>query len=236
MNAAASSRSALAAALALLRLALASSGAAAQGNQAYPNKFLRLIVPYAAGGGTDVVGRVVTGKLTKRLSQPIVVDNRPGGDARVGVKYAATQPGDGYTILIAGGNEMAINPLIYNVNYKSLQSFLPLTIAIEMPLILLVPVNHPAKSVAELIAWSKANPEKSNYATTAAGFTLPFDLFKLRTGAVATRVAYRSGADGSVALLNGTAQMAMFTPPGIANQVKNGQMRALAVTSPTRSV
>ena len=223
--------------LSLAGLGLATPGAMAQGNPAagYPNKFIRLIVPYTAGGGTDVVGRVVGEKLAERLGQPVVVDNRPGGGARVGVEYAATQAPDGYTLLIAGGNEMAINPLIYKVGYSAAQSFMPLTIAIEMPLILLVPVAHPAKTVAELIAWSKANADKSNYATTAAGFTLPFELFKLKTGTQATRVAYRSVADGSIALLNGQAQMAMFTPPGIVNQVKQGQVRALAVTSPARS-
>jgi tripartite-type tricarboxylate transporter receptor subunit TctC len=214
-----------------------SAAAQAQGNPAanYPNRFIKLVVPYTAGGGTDIVGRVVGEKLAERLGQPVVIDNRPGGGARVGVEYAATQPADGYTILIAGGNEMAINPLIYKVGYTASQSFMPLTIAIEMPLILLVPVDHPAKTVAELIAWSKANSDKSNYATTAAGFTLPFELFKLKTGTQATRVAYRSVADGSIALLNGTAQMAMFTPPGIVNQVKEGKVRALAVTSPSRS-
>src|SRR4051794_27352713 len=106
--------------LSFAALPLAAPGALAQGNPAagYPNKFIRLIVPYTAGGGTDVVGRVVGDKLAERLGQPVVVDNRPGGGARVGVEYAATQAPDGYTILIAGGNEMAINPLIYKVSYS----------------------------------------------------------------------------------------------------------------------
>jgi tripartite-type tricarboxylate transporter receptor subunit TctC len=206
--------------------------AQAQGN--YPSRFIKLIVPYSAGGGTDVVGRVVTEKLAERLGQPIVVENKPGGGARIGVEFATTQPADGYTILIAGGNEMAINPLIYKVSYAPLTTFVPLTIAIEMPLILLVPVDHPAKDVAELVAWTKANPEKSNYATTAAGFTLPAELFKLKTGAKATAITYRSVAEGGLALMSGGATMAFFTPPGIVGQVKEKKVRALAVTSATR--
>jgi tripartite-type tricarboxylate transporter receptor subunit TctC len=200
----------------------------------YPNRFIKLIVPYSAGGGTDVVGRVVAEKLAERLGQPIVVENKPGGGARIGTEFVTTQPADGYTILIAGGNEMAVNPLVYKVSYAPLTTFVPLTIAIEMPLILLVPVDHPARDVAELVAWTKANPDKSNYATTAAGFTLPAELFKLKTGAKATAIAYRSVAEGGLALMSGGATMAFFTPPGIVGQVKEKKVRALAVTSTTR--
>src|SRR5262249_12923447 len=137
-------------------------------------------------------------------------------------------------LLIAGGSEMAISPLIYRTNYDPLKSFAPLTIAIEMPLLLLVPPDHPARTAQELIAWAKANPDKSNYATTAPGFTMPAELFKLRTGAPAQGVTYRSAAEGSVALMSGGASMAFFTPPGIFNLVKEGKLRALAVTSAER--
>ncbi len=102
-----------------------------------------------------------------------MAENRPGGGARIAVEYVAQQPADGYTMLIAAGAEMTIGPLISKVNYSPIESFTPLTIAIEMPLILLVPADHPAKTVQELVAWAKANPGKSNYATTAPGFTLP---------------------------------------------------------------
>ncbi len=145
----------------------------AQAQGGYPNKPVRIIVGYAAGGGTDVVARVIGEKLAERLGQPVVVENKPGGGARIAVDYVATQPADGYTILIGGGSELSISPLIYKTNYSPLTSFMPLTIAIEMPLILVVPPDHPAKTATELAAWAKANPEKSNYATTAPGFTLP---------------------------------------------------------------
>jgi tripartite-type tricarboxylate transporter receptor subunit TctC len=201
----------------------------------YPSRFIKIIVPYSAGGGTDVVARVIGERLSQRLGQPVVIENKPGAGARLGTEFVAGQPADGYTILIAGGSEMAISPLIFKTSYDPPKSFIPLTIAIEMPLILLVPPNHPAKTAQELIAWAKANPGKSNYATTAPGFTLPAELFKLRTGTPAVAITFKSVNEGSVALMSGEASMAFFTPPGIVNQVKAGKVRALAVTTAARS-
>ena len=211
--------------------------AGAQPNPAgvYPNRFVKIVVPYSAGGGTDVVARVIGEKLSERLGQPVVIENKPGAGARLGTEFVAAQPPDGYTLLIAGGSEMAISPLIAKTNYDALKSFIPLTIAIEMPLILLVPPNHPAQSANELVAWAKSNPDKSNYATTAPGFTLPAELFKLRTGTPAVAITFKSANEGSVALMSGEASMAFFTPPGIVNQVKAGKIRALAVTTSARS-
>ncbi|MBX9841594.1 MAG: tripartite tricarboxylate transporter substrate binding protein [Xanthobacteraceae bacterium] len=207
----------------------------AQAQGGYPNKPVRIIVGYAAGGGTDVVARVIGEKLAERLGQPVVVENKPGGGARIAVDYVATQPADGYTILIGGGSELSISPLIYKTNYSPLTSFVPLTIAIEMPLILVAPPDHPAKTATELAAWAKANPGKSNYATTAPGFTLPAELFKLQTGAPGVAIYYKSAAEGAIALMNGAASWATFTPPGIVNLVKDGKLRALAVTTAARS-
>ncbi len=211
--------------------------AGAQPNPAgvYPNRFVKIVVPYSAGGGTDVVARVIGEKLSERLGQPVVIENKPGAGARLGTEFVAAQPPDGYTLLIAGGSEMAISSLIAKTNYDALKSFIPLTIAIEMPLILLVPPNHPAQSANELVAWAKSNPDKSNYATTAPGFTLPAELFKLRTGTPAVAITFKSANEGSIALMSGEASMAFFTPPGIVNQVKAGKIRALAVTTSARS-
>ena len=224
-------------ALLALTFALVSTTAQPQTAPAggYPNRLIKIIVPYSAGGGTDVVARVIGEKLGERLGQPIIIENKPGAGARLGTEFVATQPADGYTILIAGGSEMAISPLITKVSYSAAKSFEPLSIAIEMPLILLVPPNHPAKTPQELVAWAKANPDKSNYATTAPGFTLPAELFKLRTGTPAVAITFRSAAEGSVGLMTGAASMAFFTPPGIVHLVKEGKLRALAVTTGTRS-
>jgi tripartite-type tricarboxylate transporter receptor subunit TctC len=216
-------------------IALLLAATAAQGQSGYPNRPIHIIVGYSAGGGTDVVARVIGDKLSERLGQPVIVENKPGAGARLAVDYIAAQPPDGYTILIGGGSELAISPLIYKTNYQPLTSFVPLTIAIEMPLILLAPPSHPAKTVAELVAWAKANPDKSNYATTAPGFTLPAELFKLRTGAPGVAITYKSAGEGAVALMGGAAAWATFTPPGIVNLVKEGKLRALAVTTSTRS-
>jgi tripartite-type tricarboxylate transporter receptor subunit TctC len=228
---------ALGALLGLAAMLLPLTPAAAQGNAAstYPNKFIRIIVGYSAGGGTDVVARAIGEKLSQRLGQPVVVENKPGAGARLAVDYVAGQPPDGYTLLIGGGSELAISPLIYKTNYSPLTSFVPLSIAIEMPLILLVPPDHPAKTAPELAAWAKANPDKSNYATTAPGFTLPAELFKLRTGAPGVAIVYKSAGEGAIALMSGASSWATFTPPGVVNLVKEGKLRALAVTTATRS-
>ena len=220
----------------LLAAAAAIAGndkADAQGR--YPNRPLRIIVGYAAGGGTDAVARVIGEKLSERIGQPVIIENKPGGGARLAVDYVAAQPADGYTILISGGSELSISPLIYKTNYSPLTSFVPLTIAIEMPLILLASPDHPARTAPELVAWAKANPGKSNYATTAPGFTLPAELFKLQTGAPGVAIYYKSAAEGAVALENGAVSWATFTPPGIVNRVKQGKLRALAVTTAARS-
>jgi tripartite-type tricarboxylate transporter receptor subunit TctC len=219
-------------AAALLALAF---GTPAQPQGTYPNKFIKIIVGYSAGGGTDVVARVIGEKLSERIGQPVVVENKPGGGARLAVEFVAREPADGYTLLIGGGSEMAISPLIYKTGYAPLTSFVPLSIAIEMPLILLVAPAHSAKSAQELVVWAKSNPEKSNYATTAPGFTLPAELFKLRTGAPGVAITYKSAAEGAVALMNGASAWATFTPPGVVNLVKDGKLRALAVTTTTRS-
>jgi tripartite-type tricarboxylate transporter receptor subunit TctC len=213
---------------------LAAFATTAKAEADYPNRPVHLIVPYSAGGGTDVVGRVIVDKLAERLGQPVVVENKPGAGARLGVDYVAAQPADGYTILIAGGSELSISPLIYKTSYSA-ASFVPLTIAIEMPLILLVAPNLPVKTPAELAAWAKANPDKSNYATTAPGFTLPAELFKLKSGAPGVAITYKSAGEGAVALMGGAAAWATFTPPGIVNLVKEGKLRALAVTTSARS-
>ena len=217
-------------AIAFLSVALAATAQAEE----YPSRPVHLVVPYSAGGGTDVVGRVIVDKLADRLGQPVIVENKPGAGARLGVDYVAAQPADGYTILIAGGSELSISPLIYKTNYTA-ANFVPLTIAIEMPLILLAAPNIPAKTPAELAAWAKANPDKSNYATTAPGFTLPAELFKLKSGAPGVAITYKSAGEGAVALMGGAAAWATFTPPGVVNLVKEGKLRALAVTTSTRS-
>src|SRR5689334_2824059 len=115
----------------IIALLLAALTSAAQA-QDYPSRPVHIIVGYSAGGGTDVVARVIGDKLSERLGQPVIVENKPGAGARIAVDYVAGQPPDGYTILIGGGSELAMSPLIYRTNYAPLTSFVPLTIAIEM--------------------------------------------------------------------------------------------------------
>src|SRR4051812_48589036 len=155
-------RHSLAGALALLALA---APAAAQGD--YPNRVIHMVVGFAAGGGNDIFARLVGAKLSELIGQSVIIENKPGAGARLANEYAANQPADGYTLLVAASGGMSIASAIYpKLGYHPTRSFVPLTMIADFPLILAIPEDHPAKTVGELIAWMKANPEKSNYATS----------------------------------------------------------------------
>ena len=149
--------------------ALAAPPAFAQGD--YPNKPIRIVVGFAAGGGNDIFARLIGAKLQELIGQPVIIENKPGAGARLANEYAANQPPDGYTLLVAASGGMSIASAIYpRLGYHPTKSFVPLTMIASFPLILAIPQDHPAKTVAELVAWMKANPDKSNYATSSPAF------------------------------------------------------------------
>jgi len=150
--------------------ALAAPPAFAQGD--YPNRTIRIVVGFAAGGGNDIFARLVGAKLQDLIGQPVIIENKPGAGARLANEYAANQPADGYTLLVAASGGMSIASAIYpKLGYHPTRSFAPLTMIANFPLILAIPQDHPAKTVPELVAWMKANPDKSNYATSSPAFT-----------------------------------------------------------------
>ena len=223
-------------AIAIALLALAVTPASAQSDATYPNKGIRIIVGFAAGGGNDIFARLIGAKLSELIGQSVIIENKPGAGARLANEYAANQPADGYTLLVAASGGMSIASAIYpKLGYHPTKSFVPLTMIANFPLILAIPENHPAKTVSELVAWMKANPDKSNYATSSPAFTISTELFKLKTGAPSQAIPYKSSGESLVAVMGGQTLLTIADGPPTVPLVKGGKVRALAVTGSQRS-
>ena len=217
----------------VLCVALSASPVSAQGD--YPSKVIRMIVGFAAGGGNDIFARIIAQKLSERTGWTVIIENKPGAGGRLAADYAAKEAPDGYTVLVGASGAMAIGPIIYKTGYDTLKSFEPVTMIADFPLILVVHPDHPARTVQELVAWTKANPEKANYSTSSPAFTLPTELFKLRTGAKGVGIPYKSSGEMLLGVLSGNAAMAIIDPPPTTAQVQAGKLRALAVTGAMRT-
>ena len=213
--------------------ALSASPVSAQGD--YPSKVIRMIVGFAAGGGNDIFARLIAQRLTERTGWTVIIENKPGAGGRLAADYAAKEAPDGYTVLVGASGAMAIGPIIYKTGYDTLRSFEPVTMIADFPLILVVHPDHPARTVQELVAWTKANPEKANYSTSSPAFTLPTELFKLRTGAKGVGIPYKSSGEMLLGVVSGNAAMAIIDPPPTTAQVQAGKLRALAVTGAMRT-
>ncbi len=149
----------------------------------YPNRPVRVIVGFAAGGGNDLFARLVTQKLAENIGQSVVVENKPGAGGRIAVEFVKNQPADGYTLMVAASGQMAIAAAIFpKLAYHPTRDFIPITMIANFPLILAGPMDDKIKTVKDLVAYGKANPDKSNYATSSPAFTIATELFKLKTG------------------------------------------------------
>ena len=217
-------------------LAALGVAASAQAQGDYPNRTIRIIVGFAAGGGNDIFARLVGAKLAELIGQNVIIENKPGAGARIGNEYAANQPADGYTLLVAASGGMSIASAIYpKLAFHPTKSFVPLTMIANFPLILAIPATHPAKDVKELVAWMKANPDKSNYATSSPAFTIATELFKLKTGAPGQAIPYKSSNESLVSVIAGQTLLTIADGPPTVPQVKGGKVKALAVTGAVRS-
>src|SRR5215467_3630552 len=230
-------RSLLMAGLAALA-AIAAHPASAQGDAAanYPNRPIRLIVGFAAGGGNDLFARLVGQKLSENIGQPVIVENKAGAGGRIAVEYVKSQPADGYTIMVAASGQMAIAAAIYpKLSYHPTRDFVPLTMIASFPLILAGPSDDAIKSVKDLVAFGKANPDKSNYATSSPAFTITTELFKLKTGMPGVAVPYKSSNEMMLSIAGGQTLFAIADGPPTVPLVQGGKIRALAVTGSKRS-
>jgi tripartite-type tricarboxylate transporter receptor subunit TctC len=205
--------------------------------QSYPSRPLRIIVPFAPGGASDVIARVLAQKLTESLGQTVVVDNRGGAGANIGIGLAAKAPADGHTLLIAS-SAFAVNPSLYaKISWEPFRDFQPLTCVGSSPNILAVHPALPAKSVTELIDLVRAQPGKHNYASTGTGTTphLSGEMFRLALKLDLNHIPYNGAGPELQALIAGQVQIGWASVPSFAPQVKSGQLRGLAVTADKRT-
>jgi len=212
-------------------LALASGVVAA-----YPTKAVRIIVPFAAGGGTDSLARLLGQKLTEALGQTVVVDNRPGAGGTIGTELAAKASADGYALLMVNAGHV-INPHLYkNLAYDSIKSFAPVALMATASYVLVVHPSVPAKSVKDLIALGKARPDLS-FASSGNASTphLAAELFNKMAGIKMTHVPYKGGAPANTALVSGEVSSYFGSVSGSLPHIRSGRTRALAVTGVKRS-
>lgn len=229
--------SSIRAVLAILALTSVSPPALAQ--SAYPSRSIRLIVPYPAGGATDVVARVVAEKMSESLGQPIVVDNRPGAGTMIGASTVARSSPDGYTVLIGDTGTYALNPTLYGarLTYSPLKDFAPVCRTGRVPLILAAnPKTVKADTVADLIALAKKQPGTINFGAPGPGspIHLAMELFRQRVGIELTAVPYKGGADALTDLLGGRVGLLFIDAATGLPHVKSGAIKALAVGSDKR--
>jgi tripartite-type tricarboxylate transporter receptor subunit TctC len=219
----------------LVALALPAAQALAQ--KSYPNKAIRMIVPFAPGGSNDIMGRLVAAKLTESMGQQVVVDNRPGASGIVGTDLAAKAAPDGYTVLVMSLT-FTVNPSIRSkLPYDTEKDLVPVTLIASAPLILVVHPSLPVRSVKEFIAYAKANPGKLNFGSGGPGSTphLAGEMLKTMAGLEMTHVPYKGGGPALADLLGGQIQLMLENIPSTLPFVKSGKLRVLAVTSKKRS-
>jgi tripartite-type tricarboxylate transporter receptor subunit TctC len=201
----------------------------------FPNKPIRIIVGYSAGGGNDIIARVVAAKMSEGLGQPVLIENKPGAQSIIAAEYVAKIAPDGYTLLMGPSGPMTMNPATYSkLPYSPTKDFIPISIICQFPLILGVASSSPIKSVKDLIAYAKANPDKVNYASSAAPFQMASELFNQSTGTKFAHIPYKGSGDSVTAVIGGQVTMTISDPPPIVGPIKAGTIRPLAVTSAQR--
>jgi len=222
-------------AAALLALACAATGPVAA--QPYPSRPVKLMVGAPAGGGTDIVARMLGDRLAETLKQPFVVDNRPGASNTIAADVTAKSPPDGYTLLVATNTGQAIAPHLLKLGFDTLKDLTPVSLVMVVPNVLVVGSGVTAKDVRELVAQMKAKPDAFNYASSGAGSTqhLAGEAFKVAAGVQMTHIPYKGSSQAHLDLIAGNAQLMFDTTSSAIGQIKGGKLRALAVMTPRRS-
>jgi tripartite-type tricarboxylate transporter receptor subunit TctC len=223
---------------ALTLLAAFAAGISPAMSQDYPTRPITLIVPYAAGGGNDVMARTVADKMSRTLGQQVVVENKPGAGGNIATRQAAKAPPDGYTLVIGGTGTLAVNPTLYaHAGYDPRKDFAPIGLIGSSALIVVVHPSLPAHTIGELIELAKREPGKLNYASAGvgSGIHLGWILFELTAGVQLTHVPYRGTGPALTDLLGGHVAMYMSSMPSAIGIVRDGKVRALAVTGLQRS-
>ena len=203
--------------------------------ESYPGKPVRIIVGYSAGGGNDLIVRVMAPRLSEGLGQPIIIENKPGAQAIIACEYVAKASPDGYTLLMGPTGPMAMNPATYSkLPYSPQRDFAPISQIGEFPLIVAVGASLPVRSVKELIEYAKTNPTKVNYAASAAAFQIATELFKQKTGTDFVHIPYKGSGESVQAVIAGQVTMTIVDPPPVSGPLRAGTARGLAITSAQR--
>jgi tripartite-type tricarboxylate transporter receptor subunit TctC len=235
MSLASVARASALALLSALFLAVSAIGPAAAQTD-YPTRPIHIVVGFAAGGGNDIFARLVGGKLSEILHQPVIVENRPGAGGRIAPEYVTQQPADGYTLFVGPSGAMAVAAAIYpDLKYSPTKSFVPLAMIANFPLIMVISADNPSKNLKEFVAWMKQHPDKANYASSSPAFTIVDELLKLQTGMPGVEIPYKSSNEMVLSVMQGQTAMTIADGPPTVPQVKAGKVRAVAVTGKERS-
>jgi len=219
---------------ALLGLALSAFVASGAQAQAWPAKPIRLVVPFPAGGGTDIIGRELTQKITEGSKWTFIVDNKPGSGGNIGIDNIAKSPADGYNLVLGQTSNLAINPSLYaKLPYDPARDLTPVSMVASAPLALVVAANSPLRTLADLVAAARARPDQINFATSGNGTVahLATELFKKEAGIKLTHIPYKGAAQGLNDVIGGQVEVYVSSIPTLIGHIKNGKLRALAVTS-----
>ena len=206
--------------------------------QSYPTKPIRFVVGFTAGGASDITSRIIGQKLTEHLGQPVIIDNRAGASGTIAGGIVAKAPADGYTLLSGATSILAINPAIYaKLDYDPLRDFVPVSQTVSMPQLLVVHPSVKATTLKELIALAKAKPGELNYSSSGTGSSshLAMELLKYMTGINVVHVPFKGSGQAMPNLLAGQVQLVFDPMPSSLPHLKSGRLRAIAISTATRS-
>jgi tripartite-type tricarboxylate transporter receptor subunit TctC len=205
--------------------------------QEYPAKQVRFVLPFPAGGGSDLIARVIAQKLTGSMGQPVVVDNRAGASGNIAAEIVARSAPDGYTLLF-GNSSISISPAVFQkLNYDPVRDFIPISMASSYPFTLVIHPSLPVQSVKSLVALARAKPDQLSYASAGGGTMshMAMELLRVRTGIKAQHLPYKGAAPATVSIVGGESQLGFVVMPVAAAQIKAGKLRGLGVAANERS-
>jgi tripartite-type tricarboxylate transporter receptor subunit TctC len=222
--------------LSLATVVLVVGAAAAHAQADFPNRPIRIVVPLAPGGTSDLLPRMIGEKLTLRWGQPVIVENKPGGALHLGTEAVARAAPDGYTLLLAPQGPLVLSPSLYRKLGYDPSAFVPVTVLARLPYVFVANPNVPASNLPELIAFAKAHPDKLNFGTPGTGSAqhLAVEWFKILTGVRLTHVPYRGTAPAIADLLAGHVQLMFDNAANALPQIRQGKLKALAIGAPPR--
>ncbi len=220
----------------LAALALGCGAVSAQDSAAnYPAKPVRIVIGLAAGGGIDVIARVVAQKMADSMGQPVLVENKPGASGIIAAEFVAKAPADGYTLMMAPSGPMVFNAVMFQkLPYSPVRDFAPVGMVASFPLIAVVSANTPVRTMRELIDFAKANPAKANYAASTAAFQLTTELFNIQAGIKLENITYKGTNESLTAVIAGDVLTTIADSGPASGAIRGGKVRALAVTAPKR--